>query len=180
MSDSIHDQGHPVAAGVPTLALSGGTTCAVERGPLVWTGEAIACEGDDPRNVARAKPPPSARVHLGLVAANSKPHPVRAEARGLRSAAAGRMARRRRGERRRRSAQKKSRSRASPPSCSSTSCDDHGGEGSDELRVVGGRDRGSGCSRQRRRRAAVVGGGSVVNVHNGFLFVLAPSRQYHI
>ena len=106
MSDSIHDLGHPVAAGVPTLARSGGTTCAVERGPLVWTGEAIACEGDESRNVARAKPPPSARVHLGLVAANSKPRPVRAEARGLRSAAAGRMARRRRSERRRRSAQK--------------------------------------------------------------------------
>ena len=145
MSDSIHDQGHPVAAGVPTLALSGGTTCAVERGPLVWTGEAIACEGDDSRNVARAQSPPSARVHLGLVAADSQPQPVQAEARGLRSAAAGRMARRRRSERRRRSAQKIEAHGLS----SSMLLDEQRRaqrRGSDELHVVVGHDRGSSSS----------------------------------
>ena len=49
--------------------------------------------------------------------------------------------------------------------------------GSDELHVVGGRDRGSSCSRWRRRRAAVGGGCRVANVPNDILPDRAARRR---
>ena len=81
-----------------------------------------------PGHVPRAQLQLCARVVLDQAAAKFQPQPAQAEVRGLRPAAAERMARTRRGERRRRSAQKNSRRTASPPPCSSTSSDEHGGE----------------------------------------------------
>ena len=49
--------------------------------------------------------------------------------------------------------------------------------GSDELHVVGGRDRGSSCSRWRRRRAAVDGGCSVASVLTRRPRALAARRE---
>jgi len=59
---------------------------------------------------------------------------------------------------------KNSRARAPPPRCSSTSCDEHDDVDGGETNVVGGRARGSSCSRRRGRRATVDGGGSKADV----------------
>ena len=106
MVDGLHDTGHSVAVGASTLARRGATACAAELGAHVSMDTTVANVDDDARDEPHAKLWLCARFVLGHAAAHLQPRPVRAEARGLRSAAAGRMARRRRGERRRRSAQK--------------------------------------------------------------------------
>ncbi|MDC0526129.1 hypothetical protein OAO87_03925 [bacterium] len=52
--------------------------------------------------------------------------------------------------------------------------------GSDELHVVGGRDRGSSRSRRRRRRAAVDGGRDVAYVLTDIFLLALPVARRNI